>query len=191
MGKNRKTIDAHKLSVARDISTSTHLQNPFYIGNKESAPTSFYISKDGAYFYILGIVQDSVIRYEMSTPWLLTGAKDIGQTSIFQQTDDAQGVFLDDIGSKMYVANTSVIYQYSLPDSFNTKSASFLGKYFIPTLINPFNTEIRDLYISPNGQKLFVADSNASSNVYCYNLDTAWDISTANYISGNNLVVGN
>lgn len=191
VGKNRKTIDAHKLSVARDISTSTHLQNPFYIGNKESAPTSFYISKDGAYFYILGIVQDSVIRYEMSTPWLLTGAKDIGQTSIFQQTDDAQGVFLDDIGSKMYVANTSVIYQYSLPDSFNTKSASFLGKYFIPTLINPFNTEIRDLYISPNGQKLFVADSNASSNVYCYNLDTAWDISTANYISGNNLVVGN
>ena len=65
-GYSGDNVYEYDLSTAWDISTTSYLQN-FYVGNRDTSPTSVFFKPDGTKMYILGEAGGDINEYELGT----------------------------------------------------------------------------------------------------------------------------
>ena len=113
----------------------------------------------------------------------------------FQETD-TQGLAFNTDGTKMYIVGRSghAVYEYALSTPFDLNSASFSGNSFSVT--EP-TFEPQDLAFNTDGTKMYILFREeftfANGTVNEYGLSTAFDITSASFITGFNVAaqVGN
>ena len=156
-----------------------------------STPGQLVWKPDGTAFYYgmtTGAFQVTNIRqFSVATAWDLTTASYVQVSAGLFAT--AHALAFKDDGSKIYLAsygNKSVVYQYSLTTpwdisttSYDSKSfawASEPGSFFIP----------RSFFFIDSGSTLLTSNRGSAAfptTIAKYSLATAWDISTASYVS--------
>jgi DNA-binding beta-propeller fold protein YncE len=158
--------------------------NKSYTITEESQPYAMFFKSDGTKMYAVGIVNDAVYQYSLSTAWdVSTASYDSVSFSVSSQSSDPQGglVFSPD-GTKMYVGSqtgSDTIYQYTLSTAWDLSTASYASKSFtVATQVPSMNC----FRLNSDGTKMF-ALNGGDDTIYQYTLSTAYDISTASYAS--------
>ena len=153
-----------------------------------SYPYSFCFSADGTKVFICGSGSGGttgIIRqWNLSTAWDISTATDASVTYSPPQISTSKaliGSSLSPDGKYLYLGNNtdSTVYQYTMSTPFNLATISYTSKSYSVT---GQTTSMYGIAISDNGKSLYIKSYN-DSNVYQYDLSTAWDISTASYSS--------
>jgi len=178
IGDSGDDVNEYDLSTAWDISTSTYLQN-FSISSQEATPQDLFLKSDGGKMYVVGSTGDAVYEYNLSTAWDISTAAYSQNFSVSAQASVPTGLFFKPDGTKMYVASFSQsIKEYDLSTAWDVSTASFLQSLYVGTV----EVQPRAIAFSPDGASMFVVGS-ASDAVNKYSLSTAWDISSASYLT--------
>lgn len=169
-------------SVGYSLAGASYDSVSFSVASQDSNTTNSFFKTDGTKMYVVGLTNDSVYQYSLSTAWdLSTASYDSVSLSVAAQDTTPFGVFFKTDGTKMYLVGFSNarVYQYSLSTAWDLSTASYDSVSFSVAAQEATPT---DVYFKPDGAKMYVA-GQTSDSVYQYSLSTAWDISTASYDS--------
>jgi DNA-binding beta-propeller fold protein YncE len=182
------------LSTAFDITTASYTAFKSLSG-ETNQPRGIQFKPDGTRFFITDNLNDRIAQYNLTTAWDITTASQVSSlfTSGKSETSPT-GIDFNNDGTKIYWTGTSTdtVYQYSLSTAYDVSTATDDNKSFSLSTQMTAPSAIR---MSSDGYKMFVATYAAASPlsggyVFEYDLETAYDISTASY-SGNSLNVNN
>jgi sugar lactone lactonase YvrE len=170
--------EAYSLSAASYDSKSYVLVN-------DTSPSAIAFNNDGTKMYMLGIANDRIYSYNLSTAYDITTTP--GAVSSFDvsgQSTVPEALIFNNDGTKMYVADRAslTLYQYSLSTAYqvNTASASYDSVSLDVSSQEP--SGFTGISFNNDGTKLYTLGYN-SDNVHQYSLSTGYDLSTASYAS--------
>jgi hypothetical protein len=163
-----------------NIGSASYTQASPAFTSQETYFTGFLFNGDGTKLYILGTTNYTWKRYSLSTAYDITTASYDGSSYDRSNTAAMQHpceVRWGDSGSKVYIMDFSdnYIYQMNLSTAYDMTTASH---YTFLSSNMPTGSEGFDL--SPDGTKMITCTSGRARE---YTLSTAWNISTASYVS--------
>ena len=174
------TVYQYSLTAAYDISTASYDSVSFSVASQATIPAGLFFSPDGTKFYLTDNNTDNVYQYNMSTAFdLSTASYSSSSFSYASQTNQGRDVAFNSDGTKMYVLDDTneVLYQYSLSTAFDLSTASYAS---ISLDVSSQDTSPFGFRFNNDGTKLFIVGQQNDA-VYQYNLNTAFDLSTASY----------
>lgn len=122
------------LTTPYDLTTAIHAgaMEDFQVGGEESNPTGIAFNHTGSKMYIVGITDDSVVEYTLTTPFDVSTSSYAGIDEEFYIGDEvfrATTMLFNNDGSKMFVggSNYSSIWEFSLPTPYDVSTAIFNG----------------------------------------------------------------
>jgi hypothetical protein len=180
VGAGQDQVREYNLSTAWDISTASYLQG-FSVAVEESTPTGLFFRSDGLKMYVVGITNDQVREYNLSTAWNVTTASYLQGFSVAGQDTNPQGLFFKPDGLKMYVVGSTndQVREYNLSTAWNVTTASYLQGFSVGGQDTfPSGVSFKD-----DGTKMYIVGLT-SDQVREYNLSTAWNVTTATYVQG-------
>jgi hypothetical protein len=106
----------------------------------------------------------------------------VNSISIVGQDTNAYGVSMSSDGTKMYIIGSTndAVYQYTLSTAFSVSTATYSGLSFS---VNTTAGSPTSLFFKPDGTAFYITNDSTTDTVQQFNLSTAWDISTASYIT--------
>ena len=154
--------------------------NPFLVNGQEVNPYSLTTSTDGSKLFLVGLTNDSVFQYSLSTAFDTTTATyDNVSFSLSSQATSPADIKFNPDGTKMFIADfiANTIFQYSLSTAFDASTISYDNVSFSAA---SQETYLMALYFTFDGTKMY-AGGRHTDRVHQYSLSTAFDISTASY----------
>ena len=107
MGNARDYINEYTLSTPFDVSTASYaLDNErFYVRDQEETPSGMAFSNDGAKMFVVGIVEDYINEYTLSTPFDVSTASYDSDERFYvrDQEGTPTGMAFSNDGAKMFV----------------------------------------------------------------------------------------
>lgn len=173
----KRTVYQFTLSTPWDIDTVTYANKLFFIEDYEKDPTGIDFSSDGTKMFVVGSGQDSIIRFDLNTPWDVSTAR--FHFRDFSLSESVIGPEFSDDGSKFYLLGrtTDTIYEYDTSTNFEVLGSTYTGNSYS---VNTETQSATDFKITDSGTKLYVLGS-VSRTIYRYTLSTPWDIESALY----------
>lgn len=163
-----------------DMPNATYDSVAKVLTSQEGLPTGLFFSPDGTKMFVVGIGNDTVFRYDLSTAWdISTASYASNSQSVNAQDGNPMGLFFSPDGLKMYVVGdtNNTVYQYTLTIPWNLATASYASLSFS---VGSQDTGPNGVAFSADGTKMYIAGF-ANVRVYQYSLSSAWDVSTASY----------
>jgi len=152
----------YSLSSAWDISTASYDSVSFGTSGQDTAPRGMYIKPDGTKLYIVGITNDAVSEYNLSTAWDMSTASYSQNYTISSEEGIALGLGFAYDGTKFFVVgNTNdTVYQYSLSTAWDVSTASYSSKSFS---IASQDTQAYSIRFKPDGTKMYIGGADNTS----------------------------
>ena len=165
--------------MAWDIADAVYT-SAFSVSAQDAVPFGVTFSPDGTKMFVLGGDNDSVYRYDLSTAWDITSATYVSTKSVSAQDGTPLGFGLSPDGTKMFMVgvDTDSVYRYDLSTAWDIVSATYVSLKDVSAQ----ETVPRGLTFSPDGTEMFVV-GDTNDSVHRYSLSTAWDLTTASYVS--------
>jgi len=156
-----------------DITTASYDNISLSLSSQTSTPYSLFFKDDGTKVFVLGLFEDKVYQYNLSTPWDVSSGS-YANKSLDYSAKEGTGYccFFKSNGTKCYILGGSNIYQFALSTAWDISTATYDNK--------TINFGGQGITFKSDGTKIFVVKSSPSS-VRQYTLSTPWDISTATY----------
>jgi len=179
MGFNNKTVYRYDLPTAWDITSASYVSLKD-VSAQDTNPYGVTFSPDGGMMFVLGSSNDSVYRYDLSIAWDITSASYVSLKYVGAQDGAPFGVAFSPDGGMMFVVGdqSDSVYRYDLSTAWDITSASYVSfKDVLAQDPYPFGVAF-----SGDGTKMFVL-GGGNDGVYRYDLTTAWDITSASYVS--------
>ena len=173
VGNNR--VHEYDLSTAWDISSAVFLQS-LTITVLRTSPHGISFKTDGTKMYLTASAADDVDEYDLSGAWNIS-------TAVFLQSrgpnfvTNPNEIFFKPDGTKLYILAATNVLEHNLSTPWDISTAVFL-KLFSVTIQD---SGPQGLFFRDDGFKMYVSGST-NDNVYEYDLSTAWDVSTANFL---------
>lgn len=178
LGDAGNDVNEYALSSAWDISTASYVQ-VFSVGSQDTSPSGLFFTSDGLGMYVVGMVNNSVYQYTLSSAWDISTTSYVRTLSIATAETSPTGLYFSPDGLQLYVVGAEAdsvsrfllsspwdISTAKLPTSFTTSSQSSGG---------------RAVFFKPDGTVMYrVATGNDA--VYEYSLSSAWDITTSSFV---------
>lgn len=171
-------ILGYTLSTPWMVNTATY-DGKVSVNEYESGGTGIDISADGTKLYITGTSGDGVDTFNMTTPFDITTAS----WGSYWFSDDAgpRVTTPSDIqfkydGTKMFLATSTVLYEYGLPTPWDPSSAILADVNGLDVTAQSGN--YNDIKFSYDGSKMYVIGDGVIAQ---YNLSDPWDIYTAGH----------
>jgi len=179
LGSAGRDINEYNLSTAWNVSTASYSQN-FSVSAQDTSPQDIFFKSDGTKMYVIGITDDRVYEYDLSTAWDISTASFLQFFSVAAQELIPLALSFKSDGTKMYVLGTSGddVTEYNLSTAWDVSTASYVQNFSVVSQEN----NPQALFFKTDGLKMYVAGSQ-NDTIYEYDLSTAWDISTASYNS--------
>jgi sugar lactone lactonase YvrE len=180
LGNNVDTIFQYTLTTPGDIGTAFYTLKSFVV-TQDTAPSGLFFRSDGLAMYIVGVTNDTVYQYTLSTAWDVATASYASKSFSVGQDASPQGLFFKSDGLAMYVvgSNNDTVFQYNLSTAWDVSTASYASKSFS---VAGQETSPQGLFFKSDGLAMYVVGATNDA-VFQYNLSTAWDVSTASYAS--------
>lgn len=172
-------INEYNLTTAWDLSTLSYVQN-FSCASQDSSIAGTFFKPDGTKMYVVGIVNDRVNEYNLSTAWDISTASFSQNFNLNTEEPAPRAIYFKPDGTKMFITGQTgdEINEYSLSTAWDVSTASASQVFDVSSQ----ETSPQGLFMSPNGDKLYIVGYNSDA-VFQYSLTTAWDISTMSYDS--------
>ena len=166
---------------AFSLKTVEYSGDSFSVASQDTSPQGLVFNNDGTKMYIIGMSNDKIFQYSLSTAFDVSTASYANKSfSVVSQDNGPRSLAFNTDGSKMYIIGTGndTVFQYSLSTAFDVSTASYASKSFSVT---SQETTPLGLTFNNDGTKMYVIGFSASA--YQYTLSTAFDVSTASYAS--------
>jgi DNA-binding beta-propeller fold protein YncE len=176
-GSTNGDVYQYSLSTAWDITTISY-DNINQSGIGESSPQGLFFKPDGTKMYITGFNSDAIKEINLSTAWDISNISVYQSFSVLSQTSTPTGIHFNYDGTLVFITGTGEdsVFKYSLSTAWNVSTASLSQ-----TLdISAQESNPQDIFLSANGNKLFVTGQNGVV-IDEYYLSTAYDLSTASH----------
>jgi len=185
VGQQNTNISEYDLSIPGDISTAVFLQS-FSLAAQDNAPSSPFFRSDGKKMYVMGLANDSVLEYDLSTAWDISTAVFLQSFDVSAQDNAPRGVCFRPDGLKMYTAGSenASLYEYDLSTAWDISTSVFLHSFSVFAQ----GSIPLDLVFRPDGRVMYV-QSFGGSPIHKYILLTPYDISTAVFQQTFSLIV--
>ncbi len=163
-----------------NISTAVFVDN-FSVNSQDTSPYGFSFSSTGHKMYVVGITNDSVYEYALSTVFDVSTASYTASFSVAAQDTSPTDVVLSTDGTKMFVLGDTGndVNEYSLSNAYDVSSASFVDSFSVAAQ----ESDPWGLAFNPTGTKMFVL-GYGTDTVREYTLSNGFDVSTASYSQG-------
>ena len=181
-GSSNDTVYGYDLSTAWDVSTAvrvTPTTEYFSVTAQELAPEGLFFKPDGTKMYVIGSTGDNVNEYDLSTAWDIATSSYLQNFSVAAQEASPSGIFFKPDGTKMYVVGSvgDDVNEYDLSTAWDISTSSYLQNFSVAAQ----ESTPQGLFFKPDGTKMYVIGSSGD-DVNEYDLNTAWDVSTASYL---------
>lgn len=115
IGLINNTVYEYTLTTAWDVSTASYSSNSFSVNSQDTAPREINFNDDGTKMFMLGVTNDNVYEYDLSTAWdVSTASYNSVSFSVGTQDLNTTGFRFKTDGLKMYVVGAlNTVYQYS------------------------------------------------------------------------------
>lgn len=179
IGQTADNILEYTLSTAWEISTASYVQ-AFSIAAQDTNPVGIDAKPDGTTVYIVGLTNDNVYQYSLSTAWDISTASFVQSFSVNAQSGVPRCLKFKDDGTKFYVSdeNNHTLFEYSLSTAWDISTASY-QQSFLDSTNSPSAARFG---FKIDGTKMYLSNADIPFNITEYDLSTAWDISTATYL---------
>lgn len=181
LGGTNDRVYQYSLSTAGDVLTATYESVYQSLTSQSTTMEGIFFSSDGYKLYALDdSTTDYVYQYTLGTAWDLSGTLTYNQSYTLTGTLGSHGIYFKPDGTEMYVAESTGddVRQYHLTSGWDISTASYTTFIDVSTR----DGGCRGVFLSSDGYKMYFA-GNTNTNIYQYNLSSAWDISTALYSS--------
>jgi hypothetical protein len=187
IGSSTDSIYQYTLSSAFDITTVTYTGNSFDVSGQDVIPTDIFFSPDGLNMFVIGLVNDRVYQYTLSSAFDITTASYTGNSlDISTEENESKDVFFSPDGLNMFIVGftNDRVYQYTLSSAFDITTASYTGNSLD---VSDQDGAPQGLFFSSDGLNMSMIGTITDS-IYQYTLSSAFDITTVTY-TGNSLDV--
>ena len=160
-------IYQYSLSSAWDISTASYDSVSFSVSGQDTIPQGMFFKPDGTKLYLVGLLNDSVFQYSLSTAWDLSSISyDSVSFSFLAQETSGRSLFFSPDGTKLFVVGTDsdTTYQYSLSTGWDISTASYDSVSFS---VASQETVTLGLFFKSDGSKMYVVGL-ANDTIYQY-----------------------
>ena len=149
------------------------------ISSQEAYPTDIAFSSDGTRMFVIGIIEDDVNEYDLSTPFDVSTRTFVDATSIQSQETFPTGIAFSSDGTKMFVVGDTGddVNEYALSTPFDASTRTFVDA----TSISSQESSPTGITFSSDGTKMFVVGSGGDA-VYEYTLSAPFDASTRAFV---------
>lgn len=169
VGWTNDTVYQYTLSSAWDVSTASYDTKSCDVSNEEGNPRGLFFSSDGTKMYVVGINNDTVYQYTLSSAWDVSTAtyasksKDVGN-----EETDPNGLSFNSDGTKMYILgiDSDIVYQYALSTGWDVSTATHSS--VLKDVSNEAGIPM-DLYVKSNCSGMYVLGATYDK-VYQYYL---------------------
>jgi len=147
-------------------------------------PTDIAWNNDGSRLYEVGIFNDQIFQYTVSTPFEISSAVHSSGDSINTQDINPFGIAWNDDGSRLYEVGgeTNEIYQYTVSTPFDINTASHSSG----DSTNTQDSSPQGIAWNNDGSRLYEVGDN-SNKIYQYTVSTPFEITTAVHSSGDSI----
>lgn len=172
-------IYQYNLTSAWNVATAVYESN-LAVAFRDSSPQSLYFKPDGTKLYFVGMTNDRVYEYDVSTPWVANTATYLQNVSVATQDVTPVGLAFNDTGNSMYMigATNDSVYQYTLSTPWDVSTATITSTKSIAAQ----DTTPSGIAFNSIGTRAYIVGSQKDS-VNRYILSQPWDISTMVYSS--------
>ena len=158
------------VASAWDLSTGSYASKSLSVTAQENTPTSLAFSADGTKAYVVGLTNDTIYQYTLSTAWdVSTGSYASKSLSVTAQENAPYGLAFRADGTKAYVVGITnkTIYQYTLSTAWDISTGSYASKSLSVTAQD---TAPAGLAFSADGTKAYVV-GDTNNTIYQYNAE--------------------
>ena len=116
VGTNTDFVFQYSLSTAYNVSTASYDSVALNVDGQDESPNGITFNSDGTKLFMIGIDNDAVFQYSLSTAFdLSTASYDSISFSVDTQDSSNQGLTFSSDGTKLYVVGdaSDAIFQYS------------------------------------------------------------------------------
>lgn len=174
------SITQYNLTSAWVISSGVYYANKSIVAQDNYA-TSIDFNSDGTKMYLTGSTGDKIYQYSLSTGWDLSTLSydNVNVSTVTQDGAMVSGKFSSD-GTKFYAFGFvgKRVFQYSLSPAWNLTNLTYVNKNYSVTQ----DSNMYEMFFESDGLTVHMA-GYTNDKVYMYQMGTAWDISTAIFIS--------
>lgn len=168
-----------------DIGAATGFDSWKYDGNSFSLtsetldPRGIFVDSTGSRAYVVGIDLPNVYRYSFQTVNKIDTLLYLESFDASSEETQLTSVFFKSNGTELYTTglDNSSVYQYTLSTAWLLSSAVYTSTLSVSAV----DTIPAGLFFKPDGTKMYLLGQQ-NSDVYQYNLSTAWNLSTATYL---------
>ena len=173
------SLGSPTVSAPYVIVGATYVQN-FSVASQDTGPEGLAFNTDGTKMFVVGLTNDNVYEYTLSTGFDVSTASYSQNFSVAPQEIVPLDIAFNTDGTKMFIVGTSGddVNEYALSTGFDVSTASFTDAFSVaaqqaaPTAI-AFNTD---------GTKMFVLGTTGA-DVNEYALGTGFDVSTSTFVA--------
>ena len=175
---------SNTLTNAYDLSTAVWSKKYDHVGVTQ--PNAMEWVDSGTKLFVLNTFNNTVYSYTASTPYDVGSLVYVDQRTVSSGDNSNMGMAVKPDGTVLYVIGTqwNAVYSFNMTTPFDLSSApSQYNSYFsCNTQLSGGSVSAHSLFFKPDGTAFYVNGySTATGRVYQYNLNTAWDITTASY----------
>lgn len=169
VGNDNMAIYEYDLSIPFDLITKSVVKVTRSVATEDTAPTGLTFNSTGSKVFVVGVTNDSIYEYDLSTPFDLSTKSGVVATKSVSPEDTApHGIIFNAKGSKIFVvgaANDS-IYEYNLGTPYDINTMSLVKVIKSVTIEDDIP---RGIAFNGNGSKIFVV-GDQNNSIYAYNL---------------------
>ena len=176
-GESGDDVSEYTLTAPFDVSTAVFVDS-FSVRSQDKFPSGLAFSANGAKMFVLGVADDDVNEYTLSTPFDVSTAVFVDSFSVASQDGLPRGLAFSTNGAKMFVVGDdgNDVNEYTLSTPFDVSTASFVDSFSVRSQ----ETSPQGLAFSADGYKMFVVGS-VGDDVNEYTLTAPFDVSTASF----------
>ena len=178
VGVANDNVNEYNLSTAYDVSTASYSQ-AFSVATQENNPREVVFNSDGTKMFVVGIANDNVNEYTLSTGFDVSTASYSQAFSVATQDSEPLSIAFNTDGTKMFMLGGAGddVNEYNLSTGFDVSTASYSQNFSVAAQ----NASPTSVFFNNDGTKMYILGTTGGDAVYEYGLSTAFDISTATY----------
>lgn len=135
LGFTNDSVFQYTLTTGFDLSTATYDSLSLSVNSEDSLPTALHFRPDGKRLFVIGVANDTVFQYSLTTAWNITTATyDLKSKDTSSEDTQSHGLAFSDDGTRMFVSGaigTDAVYQYDLGDNVSGFIVTSVGSTVI------------------------------------------------------------
>jgi DNA-binding beta-propeller fold protein YncE len=167
LGDTGNDVNEYALSVAWDISTATYT-TVFSVAGQDTSPQGMYFKSDGSTMYVVGLANDKVYEYSLSTAWDISSASYVRDFSVSTQELTPTGISFKSDGTQMYVIGSisDNVNQYALSTPWDISTASYQKAFYVGRMM----VAPTGLFFKDDGTEFYIIGAGADGYILSYDI---------------------